>query len=403
MSRIVSVVHHPIKPVVPGKIAEEEYSGWHFLTALALRRYGSFKVVAARPNAENAWVSRSVHGVPVVLAPSLKIPAVRGYWGEVYVSPSLVGLVGYYVERLGYTPYIHEYRALHSEPVIRRVIDYPMILQHHGLPPPAPGSAWGDPVRSLKSALKMEREALLKKVKGVFFVLHKVEKAYLESLGVDAEVRVRTMGVDFNELKPPDTTERDALKEKWGLPSDSVVLRTYVGVFGEELSPIKGAHLIARLWRDLRSQASNPGRLRLVVTGVGKRYAELLGKLGIMAYTRLPRESYLELLKLTDVYFLAPTAGYYGGVGVAVMEALALGNPVVTPTVNEYPEVVRVLGIRVPYVRSGEDYKAYLASLVYVVDNIDSFKQSRIREVARKYFSWESFVEDFGNALRKLG
>ncbi|WP_434730822.1 hypothetical protein WLZ34_03975 [Thermogladius sp. KZ2Tp1] len=53
--------------------------------------------------------------------------------------------------------------------------------------------------------------------------------------------------------------------------------------------------------------------------------------------------------------------------------------------------------------RSGEDYKAYLVSLVYVVDNIDSFKQSRIREVARKYFSWESFVEDFGSALRKLG
>jgi glycosyltransferase involved in cell wall biosynthesis len=256
-----------------------------------------------------------------------------------------------------------------------------------------------DPISSLKAFSKLRRESLLKRVRGAIFVLNRFEKAHLESLGVEASVRIRTMAVDFNDLKPPSVEERSKLRRLWGLSEDSIVLISYVGVFGEEFSSLKGAHLITRLWKDLRRYL---GKIVLVVTGVGKQMVEVFNKLDIKAYTLLPYIRFIELLKLSDVYFLMATPDYYGGAGVAVMEALALGKPVVSPTFSDYPELVKALGIDVPYVDSEESYRVFLESLIHIVENLDNYESFYIRDVARKYFSWESFVEEFIDMVKRL-
>ena len=400
MPGVISILHHPIPSISPGKIAEEDNFGWHFRSALALKKYGSFNSVATRPNADQSWVIKKVSSVPVILTPSINLSPSNKIWKWSFISPNLINLVKYFVKKLDYIPYIHEYRTLNSELIIKSLIDYPMILQHHGSTPPRAKDILSiDPVNSLKSFSKFRRESILKKVRGAIFVLNRYEKNYLESLGVDAFIRIRTMAVDFNDLKPPSIDERNELRRSWGLSEDSIVLLSYVGVFGEEFSHMKGAHLIVRLWRDLRRYSN---KIILVITGVGENIAEVYNKLGVKAYTLLSHNKFIELIKVSDIYFLMATPDYYGGAGVAIMEALALGKPVVSPTLNEYPELIKTLGINVPYIASEKDYRTFLDSLIQIIENLDNYDGLYVRDLARKYFSWESFVKDFIDTVKRF-
>ncbi|ADN49867.1 glycosyl transferase group 1 [Vulcanisaeta distributa DSM 14429] len=403
MRYVVSVLHHSIPSIRPGALAEEDDVGWHFRAAKALTRYGGFKAVAMRPSGSEDYLTKIIEDVPVVLTPTINLSPSRRLlkWSE--YSPALAQLTEYLVKRHEAVPYIHEYRALNSELIIRRLINYPMILQHHGSRPPMLRNALRpDLISDVKELSKIRRETLLKRVKGAIFVINRVEKEYLESLGVDAEVMVRTMAVDFNELKPPSMEEKRKLRIKYGIPEDAVVLTTYTGVFGEEFSTLKGTHLIARLWKDLRRVLNI--RLMLMVTGLGEAWVKAFRELGIVAYGFLPHKTFIELLKASDAYFLMATPGYYGGIGVAVMEALALGKPVVSPTLTDYPELreVKYLGAVTEYVSNEDDYYEFLKALTYIVENINNYKSELIRSLAYRHYSWESFIKNFIQVINKL-
>ncbi|MCC6020600.1 MAG: glycosyltransferase family 4 protein [Thermoproteaceae archaeon] len=400
MPRVVSVLHHPLPPLAAGRLAEEDGMGWHFRTARALAKYGGYEAVAARPGTGREAVVRTVNGVIVVLAPSANLSPARSVWRWGYVSTALAELVEGAVKR-GFIPYVHEYRALNSELVIRRIIDYPVVLQHHGSLPPR-GLSLRSPLDFIKELSKLRRDAYLRKVRGVFFVLNTREKHYLESvLGVDARVVVRTMAVDFNEIRPMSAEEKTAVRRAAGIPEDAVVLVTYVGVFGEEVGSIKGAHYLLKIWRELRR--SLKGRVAMVAAGIGEPYLSALRRAGVLAYRLLPHRDYVRLVAASDVYFLPATSGYsYGGIGVAVMEAMAAGVPVVSPTLREFPEPDRIkdVGVATKYVDNEDALKEFTNVLIHVVESRNQYKPWVIRELAGRYYSWESFVRDFNNAVR---
>jgi len=50
-----------------------------------------------------------------------------------------------------------------------------------------------------------------------------------------------------NEFKPLNCDEKANIRESIGLRNDEVVLGTYVGVFGEEFSHMKGAHYLLKI------------------------------------------------------------------------------------------------------------------------------------------------------------
>jgi glycosyltransferase involved in cell wall biosynthesis len=318
------------------------------------------------------------------------------------MSSALVELAEEAVKR-GFLPYVHEYRALNSELVIRRVADHPMILQHHGSLPP---SRFG--LRRLlgfvKELSKLRREGYLREIRGTFFVLNKHEKSYLENiLNVDAKVVVRTMAVDFNELKPSSDEERTCIRKSAGIDDDAVVLATYVGVFGEELSGVKGAQYLLRIWRELRSRFKE--KVAMIVSGVGEPYLSALRRAGMLAYRWLPHGDYVKLVKASNIYFLPATSAYsYGGIGVAIMEAMAMGIPVVSPTLRDFPEPDRVkdIGVMTEYVDNEEALRGFIEALAYVIENRELYKPWAIRELGRRYYSWESFVKDFNGSVRKL-
>ena len=401
MKKVISILHHPL-PQEGGRLAEEAGFGWHFRSAKALARYGGYKAIAARPCEGSRTAYRIVDGVAVLLTPSANLSPSPRIWKWSWVSNALADLAEEAVKQ-GFLPYVHEYRALNSELVIRRIADHPVILQHHGSPPPGRSGSRGL-LDFIKGLSKLRRERYLRRIRGTFFVLNEREKFYLENiLNVDAEVVVRTMAVDFNELKPLSAEEKAEVRRRFGIGDDAAVLITYVGVFGERFSSVKGAHHLLSIWRQLRSRLKS--KVEMVVTGVSEPYLSALRRVGVKAYKLLPHDNYVKLVAASDVYFLPATSGYsYGGISVAAMEAMAVGVPVVSPTLREFPEPSRVedLGAATGYVDDVKALKEFIDALTYVVENRECYKPWGIRELAKKYYSWESFVKAFDAAARKL-
>jgi glycosyltransferase involved in cell wall biosynthesis len=54
------------------------------------------------------------------------------------------------------------------------------------------------------------------------------------------------------------------------------------------------------------------------------------------------------------------------------------------------------------YVDDEEALREFIGALTYVIENRGQYKPWVIRELARKYYSWESFVNEFNNALKNL-
>ncbi|WP_222830664.1 glycosyltransferase family 4 protein [Desulfurococcus mucosus] len=392
--------------MIDGKLAEEDGQGWHFRSALALRRLGGFAVEAVRPSGESQGLVKVVDEIPLVLTPTLRLSPSHMLWKWDEVSPELARYVEHRVSRDGYIPYIHEYRALNSELVVRRLTDHPVILQHHGSSPPSLSRLMNpSPFSVAKELSKIKREGLLRKIHGVFFVVNIREKKYLEEvLGVEARVLFRTMAVDFEKLRPPAWEEVQRFREALGIPLDAVVLVSYVGIFREEASFLKGLHYIPVIWKMLRKEYG--GRIVIVLTGVSGRWRDMLREMGIRVYGFLPHQEFLRFLSTSDIYFFPATGGYYGGPGVAVMEAMALGKPVVSPTFLEMPReaIPRTGAVVTPFVGNAKDLNVFIKRLKYVVDNVEVFRArtSMIREEAHRVFSWESFVRDFTDAARGL-
>jgi glycosyltransferase involved in cell wall biosynthesis len=211
------------------------------------------------------------------------------------------------------------------------------------------------------------------------------------------------MAVDYNELKPLPEKEKINVKKSIGIKDDEILLTTYVGVFREEFNKIKGAHHIFKIWRELRKYFSN--KVKIVVTGIGEPYLSIFRKAGILAYKFLPHKDYTRIVGASDIYFLPATSGYkYGGIGVAIMEAMALGIPIVSPKLKEFPEPsnIKEIGVATNYIDDEKALREFIDVLIHVIENRMYYKPWIIRELSEKYYSWESFVKDFNNAVKKL-
>lgn len=340
MTTVISILHHSIPSVNPDKIAEEGNLGWHFRSAKALKNHSKVNSECLRPSGHRSWITKNVEGIKVTLTPTVRLPFTQLFWKWNELSPALASYIETLVRKGEVIPYIHEYRAFNSELILRRIKESQAILQHHGSCPPLyslnKATTMRDMLKRVREIPAIRREAYLKKANGIIFVLNRFEEKYLEGLGVKAEIKLRTMGVDFNEIKPATEEEKTALRKKYGIPEDAVALCAYIGVFGEHFSTIKGAHYIDRIHEELVKRFGN--KVRMIVTGASKLHTLKWRSRGIISYDFLPHKDFLNVIGAVDLCFLpATSADYFGGLNVAIMEALAAGVPVVSPTLIHFP------------------------------------------------------------------
>lgn len=181
-------------------------------------------------------------------------------------------------------------------------------------------------------------------VDGVIAISAGVADALAGGSAARERIRVVPSGVDCTRFVPPDARARDTARALFALRPDDVV----VGALGA-LVARKGQRVLldalalARRRQDEAAQtADRGGRLRCLIAGDGPLAAELAGlarELGCQDDVRLlgrlaePRE----LLWASDL-FAMPSLNE--GLGVAALEAMACGLPVVASAVGGLCEVV---------------------------------------------------------------
>ncbi len=397
-------------PAPCGEGSASGFRGWHVYAAAGLVKQG-FRSIAMNPVSCRSASLDVVDGVPV-----LGIPIDVGRsWPLKAINGAIKGLLGYdaelggislsYGEVLrdlseGAVLYLHGYHRRSEAWVALRKLSPSMsgetrlILQNHASPPPH-GLRNGSPIRK---ALWYARENELRRLRAFFFALTEAEKRYLEGLGAEF-VKVRPMAVDFGSLTPIDERRKATIKRALGLDENSI----YVVMYGGGLE--KGSHYAPLIHSELQRRF----KASLIVTGIPDHQEGVFRWLkshGVTAFLKLPHADYLKLVAASSVFIMpARSSIMYGGVTVSVMEALAMGIPVVSPTLIHFPETNRLkeVGAATRFIDEPRDLRAFLDELMWVLENRDDFNPSRIHELGRLYYSWEAFSRDFKEALASLG
>jgi len=165
-----------------------------------------------------------------------------------------------------------------------------------------------------------------------------ISQAVLDSfvpfLAPNARTLVIQNGVPLSSMRPPTPDERRSARRTLGTPEGAFIIAC-VG----RLRPEKGhADLIRAFHEGLRDTP----RAHLVIAGDGPQsghLAALVRKLDLSARVRLlgTIDSPYELLRAADVFALASLRE---GFGLAVIEAMAFGLPVVATRADALPSLV---------------------------------------------------------------
>jgi glycosyltransferase involved in cell wall biosynthesis len=204
----------------------------------------------------------------------------------------------------------------------------------------------------LRTLLFLLLERLTAKITDKLIALTEGEKNESLSFGVGKEQQwiVIPSGIDYNlELKVSCKLHNSELKEKLGIPKNSIVIGTVA-----RLEPIKGIRYLvdaAKIILSLPSSCPLPSIYFLIVgDGSERKFLEEKGeKLGLkdkFIFTGM-REDVAELMSIMDIY-VQPSVNE--GMGKTIVLAELLGKPVVATNVQGIPSVVidNETGILVP-------------------------------------------------------
>jgi glycosyltransferase involved in cell wall biosynthesis len=202
-------------------------------------------------------------------------------------------------------------------------------------------------------------------------------------------------GIDVERLK---THQSDKVKEKQrlGIPADSSVLGTVT-----RLDPVKGNKY---LFEALPEIVKSIPRMRLIVVGEGKekealaRYVREQGCSENVLFLGM-QEGIASIVNTFDIFILP---SLMEGMGKSLLEAQALGIPVVATKVGGIPEVVKdgETGILVP----AKDSHAIAGAVIRLLQ--DEALRRRFSENAKQWvdkrFSIETMVNDISGLYEQL-
>jgi glycosyltransferase involved in cell wall biosynthesis len=207
-------------------------------------------------------------------------------------------------------------------------------------------------------------------------------KEHLKLQGVpDSKITPVYNGVDL----PSDLLSSTEARQKFGIPSDAFVIGTVA-----RMTPLKGVDTVICAFPEIKQQIQNA---HLVLVGDGEstgEYKELARSLGISSSASFLgyQQSIFESLASMDMFLFGSQKE---ALGMAVVEALRIGLPVVSTNVGGLPEVVNDSVGRL--VRP-KDYQAMSSEV------IDIFQSGALQEMslaakqrAESLFSVESMYQ----------
>jgi glycosyltransferase involved in cell wall biosynthesis len=282
-------------------------------------------------------------------------------------------------------------------------LDKPLVLVHHASParemrfdrrfvPPGRIRIAGYLLAAAAALLEHRAVARAQRI----LVLSEYSRSLLMADHPTARGKVHRVagGVDPVHFSPADG--RAAARRRLGLDPDGVLLVT-----ARRLHPRMG---IDRLLAALPALAG--GRvLRLAVIGDGplrRRLQERAVSLGVDSIVRFP--GHVSEADLRDWYraadlFVLPTIAYEG-FGMATLEALACGTPVVGTPVGATPELL--VPLEPALVAGGAGAESLASAIAAALDRPDSELLSRrCAEYARDRFSWDHVITQWEAQLEE--
>ena len=222
----------------------------------------------------------------------------------------------------------HKYKDSFIGTLVARSLGIPYVVRVvHGLPEPFMG------LRNAKMVAYTAADRLMTGwlVDRVVAVSSDIERVLIGLYGSNRVSCIHN-GIDLAAVRV--TTSREALRRKWQIPEDAVVIGT-VG----RLVPVKGHAILLDATRILQASIGN---VALVLVGDGplrkdlEANAKRLGLEKSVIFAGQQDQSY-DFMNMMDVFVLP---SLHEGIPMVVLEALALQRPVVATRVGGIPEVI---------------------------------------------------------------
>jgi N-acetylglucosaminyldiphosphoundecaprenol N-acetyl-beta-D-mannosaminyltransferase len=252
-----------------------------------------------------------------------------------------------------------------------------------------PGTVEGVAARALAPLLaSLERLALRRSARVLVLSEYSRSLAIAGRPWLEPKISLVSGGVDAEEFSPGDGVL--AARARLGLDPAGPLLFA-----ARRLEPRMGLDVLLQALTRLPSA-------QLAVAGAGRiesQLTDLARELGVSNRVsflgRISEESLRDWYRAADVVVM-PTAAYEG-FGLATVEALASGTPVVATPVGANPELLRPLDERL--VADGADADSLAAALARVLPLVGPELSVRCRAYAESSFAWDGVTAAWEAAL----
>lgn len=265
-----------------------------------------------------------------------------------------------------------------------KALGIPFVVSPHGSLDP-----WALALGGLKKRIysRVWQRGLLDRAAAAH-ALTATEDSQLRDYGYGGPISVIPNGIDIEEFQLPASPE-DMDEQYPELAGKKVVL------FLGRLHQKKGLDVLVKAFAELH--ITNPD-IHLLIVGPDDGYEpelrSLIGSLGVTGAVTLTGtlagEARLDAMNRADVYALP---SYSEGFSVGVLEALAVGLPVVISKYCYFPEVVSA-GAGLETEPDVGQVATALGSLIDDPDRASSMARAG-RELVRSNYSWESVAASF--------
>ncbi|MBW1915738.1 MAG: glycosyltransferase family 4 protein, partial [Deltaproteobacteria bacterium] len=142
-------------------------------------------------------------------------------------------------------------------------------------------------------------------------------------------------GIDLAQFQPVPEEKKIQIKEKWGIGQDEIV----IGVVSK-LWEGKGHAILIKAFKEIRQEVQNA---KLVIVGEGylqKDLQNLTNSLGLQDHVIFTGFQ-MDVSEISATFDVAVLPSFFEGMGRVLLEAMALGKPVVASNVGGIPDLVK--------------------------------------------------------------
>lgn len=271
---------------------------------------------------------------------------------------------------------LHYVHNLSSLIIVLLFQKFPLVVHHHGNIPYRYNNKKRGIKRLYRKIMCYIEELLLRKV-DFFSVISKAERNYLVEVIKTKNVELEQGRKYYNQWGP---IAKNKARLNLGLSPDQKII-IYVGRFFK----LKGVDILLQVFKKLKEEFD----LSLILIG-GSSEDELyedVAKSGALFFKYLPNHKLIEYYSASDVYVLYSETDIvqWGGLGTAIIEAMACNIPVVSSQLRHFPNNDwRYVG------ETPSNQNQLYYSIKKVLEHPEFYSP---REISKKYYDFELVLE----------